>query len=267
MSSVALGRLSIFDVLREQCRVIGALMLWDVKTRFFGNRLAFLLAPAWPLSHILIIIFLYGFMNRAIPYGDSAMLWVATGVVPFMAYNYVSRNACLGMVMLKPLLNHSTVKVTDILFARCLIEILTTAIVVIIIGILFTIYDIDFMPIDVPQACLGMAACVFLGISFGAINAVIAGFFPFWVTAFFLTSIVLWISSGVMFVPDSLPEPISYILSFNPILQGVEWVRSAYYDGYGDKVLDKQYMLIFAVVSLALGLAAERGFRGKVLGA
>jgi capsular polysaccharide transport system permease protein len=266
MSSVVLGRLSIFDILREQGRVIGALMLWDVKTRFFGNRLAFLLAPAWPLSHILIIITLYGLVNRAIPYGDSAMLWVATGVVPFMAYNYVSRNACLGMVMLKPLLNHSAVKVIDILFARCLIEILTTAIVVIIIGILFTVCDIDFMPVDVPQACLGIAACVFLGISFGVINAVIVGFFPFWITAFLLMTILLWISSGVMFVPDSLPDTFSYILSFNPILQGIEWVRSAYYDGYGVKVLDKEYMLSFAVVSLALGLAAERGLRGKVLG-
>ncbi len=48
--------------------------------------------------------------------------------------------------------------------------------------------------------------------------------------------------------------------------RGVEWMRSAYYDGYGAIVLDKTYLIAFALVTLFFGLALERLVRGKLLG-
>jgi len=106
---------------------------------------------------------------------------------------------------------------------------------------------------------------MFLGAGFGLINGVIAGLFPFWATLYALFTIVLWIASGVIFVPDSLPETARYWLSFNPALQGVEWMRSAYYEGYGARVLDRAYMLDFSAFTLFLGLLLEHLARGRIL--
>jgi capsular polysaccharide transport system permease protein len=81
-----------------------------------------------------------------------------------------------------------------------------------------------------------------------------------------LFQIVLWIASGVIMVPDDYPESVRYWLSFNPALIGVEWMRSAFYDGYGlGELLDKPYMLGFAVVSIFIGLVMERAMRGRIL--
>jgi capsular polysaccharide transport system permease protein len=76
---------------------------------------------------------------------------------------------------------------------------------------------------------------------------------------------VVWVASGIVFVPDALPEKARYWLSFNPALQGVEWMRSAYYEGFGAGVLDKTYMLCFAASALFLGMLLERLMRGKIL--
>ena len=62
-----------------------------------------------------------------------------------------------------------------------------------------------------------------------------------------------------------LPEVARYWLSFNPALQGVEWMRSAYYEGYGAGILDKGYMLTFAVVTIFAGFLLERLTRGRIL--
>ena len=76
----------------------------------------------------------------------------------------------------------------------------------------------------------------------------------------------MWMASGVILVPDELPETARYWLSFNPALIGVEWMRSAFYDGYGlGELLDKRYMLGFAVTTLFVGLLMERAMRGRIL--
>ena len=54
-------------------------------------------------------------------------------------------------------------------------------------------------------------------------------------------------------------------LSFNPIVHGVEWMRSAYYEGYSGAFLDKSYIIWFALSSLAVGLSLERVVRGRLL--
>ena len=68
-----------------------------------------------------------------------------------------------------------------------------------------------------------------------------------------------------MFVPDFLPEPARSYASYHPVLQVVEWMRSAYYEGYGEGVLDRRYVLEVAVGSTFLGLLLERATRGHLL--
>jgi capsular polysaccharide transport system permease protein len=45
----------------------------------------------------------------------------------------------------------------------------------------------------------------------------------------------------------------------------IEWMRSAYYEGYGGLVLDRGYVIGYAVVTIFLGLLLERTIRGHIL--
>ena len=108
-----------------------------------------------------------------------------------------------------------------------------------------------------------------IGGVFGAImvlNSVIAGMAPFWMTAFSILNVVLWVTSGVMFVPDALPKAAQDILAYHPVLHAVEWMRAAYFEGYGASILDKKYLLWFGVGLLFAGLVGERIMRGGILG-
>src|SRR5579883_3485381 len=143
---------------QDQGRLLLALMLRDIKTRFGGTELGFLLAIAWPLSHILILLILYQGIGRSPPYGDSVALWFATGIVPFMAFNYMSRNIMLGIFLNKPLLSFPVVKTMDILFARAIVEVLSAGIVILVLFAIFLAFGIDFMPRDITQASLALLA-------------------------------------------------------------------------------------------------------------
>ena len=260
------SRLSTLEMLKAQWRVIVALMLHDIRSRFGGNALGFfLMGVVWPLSHILILLGINAGLGRAAPYGDSAALWYASGIVPFMAFQYMSRFISLGVIINKALLSFPVVKVTDIVFAKAIIEALNAGFVILILFAIFWALRIDFMPRDIVQASLGMLSMMLLGIGFGIVNAVIASMFPFWVTGYALLIMLFWITSGIIFVPDALPAAIQAALSYLPWLQGTEWVRSAYYEGFGSNILDKTYLVVFGVVALFIGLALERLMRGKIL--
>jgi capsular polysaccharide transport system permease protein len=254
-------------MLKAQGRIVVALMLHDIRSRFGGNALGFLaMGVCWPLSHILLCILIYGGLGRTAPYGDSAALWFATGLVPFLGFQYIARFIVLSVVMNKSLLSFPVVKVTDILFAGALIEVLNAGLVILIVFAIFTAFGIDFMPRDVVQASLALLSMMFLGLAWGVLNAMICGAFRFWLFPFILFQMLLWLTSGIVFVPDSMPEAIRTALAYLPTVQGLEWMRSAYYEGYGTSMLDKTYLISFAIVTLFLGLVLERLIRGKIMG-
>ena len=52
---------------------------------------------------------------------------------------------------------------------------------------------------------------------------------------------------------------------FDPLLHSVEWLRSAYYDGYGYGMLNKAYLIGYATAALIGALVIERFTRGLLL--
>jgi capsular polysaccharide transport system permease protein len=249
----------------RQRRVLFALMLRNIRTKFFGSGLGYVVAVAWPLSHILILVAMFSYSGRLAPYGDSTALFVATGVLPFQTFSYLSRFMMLGIVRNRPLLAFPEVKILDILFASALLEIMSACCVVITFLIIAWCVGIDALPRDILQASFALGAAMLLGLGCGILNGVIVLAAPGWFIGFTLAIISLWISSGILFVPDALPAVARDILAYNPILQAIEWMRSAYYEGYGAIVLDRTYALSFGVITLFLGLLLERAMRGHLL--
>src|SRR5262249_48900604 len=147
----------------------------------------------------------------------------------------------LSVLKSRPLLAFPEVKILDILFAGALLEILATSCVIIVMLILAWVSGIDARPIDMFQAALAFGAALLLGMGLGILNGLVALALPSWFTGYALLTIALWVTSSVLFVPDALPASIRDILAYHPVLQVIEWMRSAYYEGYGNLVLDKGY--------------------------
>ena len=251
--------------IREHAAVLLALMLRDIKTRFFGSGLGYILYIAWPLSHIIIIVLMFSLGGRVTPFGDNMYIYIATGTAPFMCFSYSSRFIMLAYTTNRPLMSFPVVKFLDLIVARSILEALTAALIICILMVILYVCGSNPLPLDVAEAFYAIAASIFLGIGIGMINSVIAAAMPFYVTFYVLIIIILWAASGVIFVPDDLPEALRVALSYNPIVHGILWLRSAYYPGYGSLTLDKPYLLAWAAGSLCSGLILERLVRGRLL--
>ena len=249
----------------EQRRVLLAVMLRNMRTRFFGHGLGYLVAIAWPVVHILILIALFAGLGRAPPVGDSALLFIATGSVPFQIFSYVSRFMMMSLLATRPLLSFPQIKVLDVLFASAILEALSSVCVAIVLIGLAWILEIEAMPRDVVQAACAFGASVLLGLGFGLFNGIIVLAWPQWFTVYSLSMIVFWITSGVYLLPDSMPEPLRSAAAYHPLQQVIEWMRSAFYGGVGETFLDRAYVIEFGLGATFLGLVTERLTRGALL--
>ena len=135
-------------------------------------------------------------MGRVAPYGDSPALFVATGVVPFWTFTYLTRMMMLSLIRSRPLLAFPEVKILDMLFAAALLEIVSAFFLVIIFLLIAWFVGIDAMPRDIVQAAYALGAAILLGLGFGLLNGLIVLAFPPWITGYSLVVIILWLTSG-----------------------------------------------------------------------
>ncbi len=249
---------SVRYALAQKADVMRAIILRDMRTRFFNHGLGFLLVPLWPLAHMFILLTIYMFMGRRTPFGDSLRLFFATGLLPCLTFMYVSRFMALSIVLNRPMLAIPVVKVIDILFARAFLETISAFFTVFLtFSILLSLGDNPF-PSDWTEATLAFLSTILLAVGVGVMAGVITALVTFFSTIYALCLIVIYISSGTLFVVSALPSQIAYALSWNPVVHAVEWMRSAFYPTYNSQVIDKPYLLSFGLGALFIGLTLER---------
>lgn len=242
-----------------------AVILRDMRTRFFNHGLGFLIVSLWPLAHMLILLMIYSLTGRRTPFGDSLYVFFATGLIPTLAFMYISRFMSLSLILNRPMLSFPAVTVVDVMIARAFLEVIAAFITLIfVITIIYAIGDNPF-PSDISEAVKAYLAVLMLAVGVGVLAGVVVMFSPFFATIYALMMILVYIGSGTVFVISSLPDFISTPLSYNPVVHAVEWMRVAYYPTYSTKILDKDYLIGFGMTSLFLGLLLERVLRGRML--
>ncbi len=246
---------------KTQIQVIHALMLHDIKSRFFGNGFGYVATILWPSAHIAMIVGIFIFTGRQAPYGDDRLLYVSIGVLPYIIWNYISRFTLLGLIMNKSFLQYPLIKPLDIMIARQALEVVSCTIITVGLALILMACQADVMPHHPDQAALAILSAVLLGIGFGIFNGVICMIFPLWNIIYVGVLIGFWVTSGVVINPEALPTPIGDLLAWNPLLHCIEWLRLAYYDDFPARLLDKSYVVYCGAGSLACGLVMERALR------
>ena len=258
-------RMTALHALAEKKNVMKAVILRDMRTRFFNHGLGFLLVSLWPLAHMIILLGIYTVMGRKTPYGESLNVFFATGLIPTLAFMYVSRFMSLSLILNRSMLAFPVVTVVDIMMARAFLEVVAAALTLFFMFMILLALGNNPYPADPFEAVYAYLATILLAVGAGSLACVMVMFMPFFATIYALTMIVVYISSGTLFVSAALPESIAYILSWNPVFHAVEWMRLAYFPGYSDKWLDRTYIISFGALSLCLGLLLERVLRMKML--
>jgi ABC-2 type transport system permease protein/capsular polysaccharide transport system permease protein len=252
---------------RVELRVIHALLMREVLTRFGRHNLGFLWLFVEPMTFTL---------------GVTA-LWTATRslhgstlpIVPFAVTGYSSvllwRNMpsrCIGAVdPNRTLLYHRNVKVLDIYLARLLLEVSGATISFMMLTLFF--WSIGWM--HGPEDVLLIMEAWFLLALFGAGLAVFLGSlseeFEVVEKLWHPASYLLFPLSGAAYLVSSLPPSVQPMALKLPMVNGVEMLREGYFGSEMTAVYDLPYFVCSTLLVWLLALVQLRKVSRRAIAA
>lgn len=252
------GEFPLASSLRIQGRVIGALFLREVITRYGRHNIGFLWLFVEPMLFTLGVTALWTALKA---YHGSSLPIVAfalTGYSTVLLWrNMPSR--CIGAILPNfSLLHHRYVKVIDIFISRVLLEGMGATISFVVLSIFFIAIGWIGWPEDVLKIVIAWTVLSVFGaalaILLGALNEKSELVDKFWHPM----SYILFPLSGAAFAVDALPPSAQEIALWIPMVNAVEMVREGYFGSQYRAHYDLPYLIIITLITALLALIFTR---------
>lgn len=241
-----------------QKRVIGALLMREILTRYGRHNIGFLWLFVEPMMFTLGVTALWTATKALHGSNLPIVAFAITGYSSVLLWrNMPSR--CIGAI--EPnlsLMYHRNVKVIDIYVARLLLEAGGATISFTTLSLFFVFIGWVEPPEDVLQVAEGWFMLAWFGASIamflGALSYQSELIEKLWHPAAYL----LFPLSGAAFMVDALPVEAQKVILVLPMVHGVEMVREGYFGTQFKAHYDAQYMALICSGLSILALAQVR---------
>ena len=246
-------------------RVILALMLREMSTRYGRSPGGYLWAFLEPIGVILIMTLGFSLLVRTPPLGSSFILFFATGLLPFTLYQNVVQAVGQAIGYSKSLLRYPIVTWMDAMIARFTLNALTGLLVTyILIAGLLKVTETRVI-IDIAPILLALALAAFLGLGIGALNCALNGLLAPWPLVWSILTRPLFLASGILIMYEDLPEAAQNIIWYIPHMHISGIMRSGFYPTYTPDYVSVTYVTGFCLVTLCFGLILLGRFHRDIL--
>jgi len=247
-----------------QARVVGALILREMRVRFGRSQLGYLWAVTEPLAYIAVFSALFHFMDRHPPFGSSMSLFFAGGILPFQMFRNLANQLAGAFSANQALMTYPIVQPIDTIISRAILEVATSLFIMIVVISAFVVTGDAPLPANILRIAEAIALLGLLGFGFGLMSAVIISQVSAWqnITRLIMTPMIF--ISGVFYSLDTLPPTVRAVVAWNPVIHGVEMFRDGYYSNYRSGDIDPFYLFACGLLLTFVALAMERTIRGRI---
>lgn len=245
------------EALQIQARVILALMLREARTRYGRTQLGYFWALVEPLLHIGLFILLFRYLGRALALGDSVAMFLTTGFATFIGFRNVLGRTQGGYQSNAALLLFPPVKVLDVFVGRALLELATWVTVITILMSALIAFGSD-LPRSIVLMATAIVSLFAIGFGVGTFLGVMQEFIPSLANILSIPFRLLYLFSGLFYLPETLPPLVRDYMVWNPVLHGVTLFRMGYYKYYDSFTFDGQYLAVWAIGSVFVALVTVR---------
>lgn len=252
---------------RIQRRVIFALLMREVMTRFGRHNLGFLWLFVEPMIFTLGVTTLWT-ATKAV-HGSSLP------IVPFAVSGYSSvllwRNMparCIGAVdPNRTLLYHRNVKVLDIYMSRLLLEVAGATTSFIALTVFFSGIGWMDLPEDLLKIMFGWVMLAWFGSALAILLGSLSEEYEIVEKLWHPASYLLFPLSGAGYIVDALPQSAQKLALILPMVNGVELLREGYFGTHITAHYDLPYMAICNLAMTFVALAQLHKISKKAISA
>lgn len=249
--------------LKVQIRVVGAVIIRELHTRFGRDNIGYLWLILEPMLLSMGITLAHLASHTQLRGGFDIAPFYITGYVIFMIFRSSVNRSAATIESNRTLLYHRQVTLFDLAFARILLEVAacTLALAILLMGC--QVFGLGSLP-DRPMlmlASIGLMGWFSLGVTM-----LVTAASEEWTVVERLVLPVTYLlipASGMLFVLEWLPEGAANLLKWLPLTQMLDLARMGQYGTFESTYVDMPYLLAWCTVLTFLGMLALRIIRRR----
>ncbi|MES2017080.1 MAG: ABC transporter permease [Pseudomonadota bacterium] len=245
-----------------QRRVIGALLLREVITRFGRHNIGFLWLFIEPMLFTLGITTLWTLVK--VTHGGSLPIaaFALTGYSSILLWRNCSNRIIKAIEVNHSLLYHRNVRVLDVFMARVLLEICGATMSLIVLTIAFSSLGMMSLPDDVWTVIVGWILLAWFAVGLSLVVGAASEQSEFVERVWHIITYLLFPLSGAGFMVDWLPKVARDLAYWVPMIHGTEMIRHGFFGNMVRTYEDPLYLAavntVLTLFGLALVIAAGR---------
>ncbi|AIL32285.1 ABC transporter permease [Basilea psittacipulmonis] len=248
------------DSLAIQWRVLKALLIREIITRYGRKNIGFMWLFVEPLIMTSLIAVLWGSLRAHQISSLNIIAFMITGYPLMMMWRNASSRAIGSISANISLLYHRNVRVLDTIIARMILEIAGATIAQLAIMSFFIVIGLIEYPQDMFYMLMAWGLMSGFAIGLGLIITAIAQYFEAFGKIWGTLSFLMMPLSGAFFFLNSLPSQAQEYLLWVPMIHGTEMFRKGY---FGDSVITLEnpwYLVSADLILVFIGLILVKHF-------
>lgn len=244
-----------------QVRVIHALMIRELTTRFGRENIGFLWIMVEPLLFACLVGLLWRITKGPEDHGMSIIAFVVTGYIPITLFRHGVQRSVVVFSVNGSLLYHRQIKILDFILARFIVEMLGCMMAYIVIALILMIFNELPVPADMGLFLAGWFLYAFFCLSLcfliaplSEMSEVLEKFVP-------VTTYVMIPFSGLVTMTSWMTPTVREYFLLSPFVNGMEMMRKGI---WGEQITVHYNIwnpIICSVITTVIGLALCRRVR------
>lgn len=240
--------------IKNQARIIGALLMRELITRYGREGLGFLWLVLEPLIFCLGVMGMWTLIKPEYEHGVRIAPFIMTGYMGLLLFRHMV-SASMGAVQANiGLLHHRRVRPIHIYITRAILETTGGALAFMIVYVTLLILGVVQMPSDYLTLYSGFLLMAWVGMGFGITLASLAIRFE---VLDRIVSVLMYLMiplSGAFIMVDWVPYAYRDIYLLIPLPHTIEMMRAAVFGEFVSTHYNPYYPLYFGAVMNVIGL-------------
>lgn len=259
-----LSETSFASSLRVQLRVIGALLMREIITRYGRDNLGFLWLFVEPMLFTIGVTILWTTLSLHETFSLPIVAFAVTGYSTVLLWRNCASRCSWAINPNLGLLHHRNVKVLDLFVTRILLEVAGASISFFALSVLWISLEWMEPPVDLFAVLVGWLSLAWYSAGLGLVIGSATAYSPVVERLWHPISYFLFPISGAVYMVDWLPARLQELALWVPMVNSVELIREGF---FGSKVrthYDLELLLFFCMTITLVGLVMVRDAARRV---
>jgi len=257
--------MSILESARIQIRVIHAIFLRELLTRYGRHNIGFLWIFVEPMIFTLGVTALWTATKSVHGSNLPIVAFAITGYSTVLLWRNMPSRCILSITYNSAIMYHRQVKVIDIYLARLLLEAIGASMSFFFLSAFFIFIGWMELPEDLLSVVFAWVVIAMFGASLAIFLASLSERYEIIERLWHPISYLVFPLSGAAFLVSTLPPAAQNFVLYFPMVHGTEMLREGFFGSKAITKYDVGYLVACTLVMMCLGLALSRRVSDNVV--